>query len=118
MGKYYGNVGYRETVETEPGVWVDEIIDYPYYVDVIKNYVHSAFSEHVTTIKTPECSNSISIVANPYAYEHFHNIVYAEYMGAKWVVTNVDATQYPRLILSLGGIYNGEDPTDSSSDSD
>lgn len=116
MAKYFGNVGYRETVETDPGIWEEVITPHPYYGDVIKNYVRYTFGEHTTTIKTPECSDSISIVADPYAFEHFHNMVYATYMGTKWTITNVDV-QYPRLILNLGGVYNGEDEIDSSSDS-
>ena len=108
MNRYFGEIGYRETIETEPGIWEETITPRNYYGDIVKNYARNAFSEHVTTIKNPECSNSISIVADPYAFENFHNIVYATFMGTKWVVTNVDATQYPRLILSLGGVYNAE----------
>lgn len=118
MAKYFGNVGYRETVETEPGIWEETIVPHPYYGDTIKNYVRTSYVDYTTTIKTPECSNSISIVADPYAFENFHNIVYAEYMGTKWVVSNVDASQYPRLVLALGGVYNDEQQTDSSSEID
>lgn len=108
MARYCGYVGFRETSETEPGIWEEEIVEKKYYGDVVRNYVRQKYEEHTTTIKTPECNNSISIVANPYALNNFHNIVYATFMGTKWVVSNVDASQYPRLVLSLGGVYSGD----------
>lgn len=115
MAKYYGEVGYRTTVETEPGIW-EEVIDnsHKYYGDVLKNYTRNDNNTYISTVKSPICNNSISILADPYAFENFQNIIYAEYMKAKWVVTNVDV-QYPRLILTLGGVYN-EESTNSTSD--
>lgn len=115
MAKYFGNVGYRATVETEPGIWEETIVDRPYYGDVLRNYVRNDFNSSLTTTnRTPTCNNSISILADPYAFENFHNIAYAVYMGTKWTVSNVEV-QYPRLILSLGGVYSGENKTDSPS---
>jgi hypothetical protein len=32
-------------------------------------------------------------------------MLYVEFMGTKWKITNVEV-QYPRLILSVGGVYN------------
>lgn len=105
MARYYGAIGFKESYESEPGIWIDQIKEGHYYGDTVKNYVREGWSDHTTTIKTPICGNSISIVADPYAFENFHNIVYAEFMGTKWMVSNVDV-QYPRLILALGGVYS------------
>lgn len=107
MARFYGNIGFRSTYESERGVWDEKIIDRPYYGDVMKNYVRNGFDSYTTTIKTPICNNTISVVADAYANENFHNIVYVEFMGAKWSVSNVE-DQRPRLILTLGGVYNGE----------
>ena len=52
-------------------------------------------------------ANQISIVADPFANQHFHNMRYVAYMGAKWKVTTVEV-QRPRLILTIGGLYNGK----------
>ena len=30
---------------------------------------------------------------------------YVEFMGAKWKISSVEV-QYPRLILTVGGVYN------------
>lgn len=50
-------------------------------------------------------SNEFSIVADPFAYANFHSMRFIEYMGAKWKISNVEV-QYPRLILTVGGVYN------------
>lgn len=106
MAKYFGNIGYRTTAEVEAGIWEETIVERKYQGELVKNYFRSRFGEYTTTIKSPECNNSISILADPYAFENFHNIVYAEFMGTKWTVSNVEV-QYPRLILVLGGAYSG-----------
>ena len=51
-------------------------------------------------------SNDISILSVPYAVNNFHSMRYIEFMGAKWKVSDVEV-QYPRLLLTLGGLYNG-----------
>ena len=109
MARYYGDIGFRTSseVEDEDGIWEETIVPRKYYGDVVRNYVRNSYTDGMTTIKTPECNNSISIVADPYANENFHNIVYATFMGTKWAVSNVEV-QYPRLILALGGVYNDE----------
>jgi hypothetical protein len=50
--------------------------------------------------------NSISIVGNEYALEHYLSIRYVEWAGELWTVANVEI-QRPRLILRLGEVYNG-----------
>ena len=50
-------------------------------------------------------SNEFSIIADPFAYENFQNMRYIVFMGAKWKITSVEV-QYPRLILTVGGVYN------------
>jgi hypothetical protein len=50
--------------------------------------------------------NSISIVADAYANEHFFAIRYIQWAGVLWTVSDVEV-QSPRLLLRLGGVYNG-----------
>lgn len=103
MSKFYGAVGYAETVETSPGVWEEQITERNYYGDVIRNTRRLQGADKVND--DINISNEISIVADPYANDHFYAIRYVVFQGAKWKVSNVDV-QYPRLILSLGGLYN------------
>lgn len=103
MSKFYGAVGYAETVETSPGVWEEQITERNYYGDVIRNTRRLQGADKVND--DINISNEISIVADPYANDHFYTIRYVVFQGAKWKVSNIDV-QYPRLILSLGGLYN------------
>lgn len=102
--KWYGIIGFGETVETKPGVWEDKITPRAYYGDVTRNARMLQSSGQVND--NINVSNLISVVADPYANQNFHAIRYVEFMGTKWKVSNVDV-QYPRLILTVGGVYNG-----------
>lgn len=104
MARFHGRVGYGESQESAPGVWVDNIVEREYFGDVLRNTRHSSEGEHLN----PNLSvrNSISIVADSYATDHFHAIKYVEYSGTLWTVSDVEV-QRPRLILRLGEVYNG-----------
>lgn len=104
MAKYYGEIGFATTSEDAPGVWVEHMAKRNYSGDVLNNTRRLEFPEKVDA--DINISNRISIVADPYAKLNFHSMRYAVYMGTKWIITSVEV-QYPRLILSLGGIYNG-----------
>ena len=106
MAKWCGKVGYAITAETEPGIWEETIIEKDYYGDVISNRYKRQNSENVN--EDINLTITISIVADPFAYQHCANMAYVEYMGAKWKVTDIDPIQRPRLILTIGGVYNGE----------
>ena len=105
MAKYYGVIGYSDTVEVEPGIWDEEITTKPFSGDEVRNTSRYQSSGGVND--DINISNSISIIADPYASENFHHMRYAEFMGTKWKITNVEV-KYPRLILTLGGVYNGK----------
>lgn len=104
MAKFYGVIGYAATVETEPGIYEEQIVEIEYMGDVLRNTRRlregSKINDDITI------SNQISIIADPYASNNFHTMRYVTFMGAKWKVSEVDV-QYPRLILTLGGLYNG-----------
>ena len=105
MGKFYGSIGYAETVETSPGVWVEQITERKYYGDVNRDSRRLQSANQLND--NINVSSEISIVADPYAYNHFHLMRYVEFMGAKWKVSTVEPKP-PRLILTLGGLYNGQ----------
>lgn len=103
MAKYYGVVGYAETVETAPSVYEEQITERPYFGDIIRNTRKSQDSGQVND--SINVSNEISIIADPYANMNFHAMRYIVFMGTKWKIVNVEV-QYPRLILTFGGEYN------------
>jgi hypothetical protein len=104
MNRFYGKVGYGVTVETAPGVWEDVITEFPYYGDVIRNSLK--FKEGQSVNNDLTVGNSISVVADAYANEHFFAIRYVVWRGTYWAVDEVEV-QSPRLLLRLGGVYNG-----------
>lgn len=104
MAKWCGIIGYAEQVETTPGVWSEQVIERKYYGDVIRNNRRLQSAGKLND--DINVGNEISIIADPFANNNFHSMRYVEFMGTKWKVTTVDV-QYPRLILSLGGVYNG-----------
>lgn len=105
MAKYYGSIGYEDTKEIRPGVWKETIIEKRYSGDVIRNTRRLQNGESLND--NISISNQISIISDPYAYQNFHKIRYITWMGTKWKVSSVDV-QYPRLILDIGGVYNGD----------
>ena len=103
MAKWYGKIGYAETVETEPGLWEELITEREYYGDTIRNTRRLQSSGGVND--NVNIANEISIVADPYANQNIYAMRYAEFMGTKWKITSVEV-QYPRLILEIGGLWS------------
>lgn len=106
MGKWFGKVGYAVTEETEPGIWEEVITEREYYGDITTDRWKRQNSGEVND--NINLSNVISIVADTFAYQNCSNMIYVEIMGAKWKISDIDVSQRPRLILTVGGVYNGE----------
>lgn len=118
MAKYHGNIGFRVVSEDPPdsGIWKETIAK--------KEYSGTVLDDTRRVVVTTDSVNPdlnitarISIVANKYAMENFHSIRYAEYLGAKWNVISAQPS-FPRIILNLGGLYNGQDENESSGTSE
>lgn len=107
MARFYGKVGYGFSEETATDVYEDKIVEKSYYGDVTRNTRRWEKGDNIND--NLNINNQISIVADAYAYAHFYAMKYVEWMGAKWKVTNVEV-QRPRLLLTLGGVYNGPTP--------
>ena len=104
MAKTAGFIGYGVETEIKPGVWENGPVEKALYGDLIKNSKRNTNGEGLND--NIVINNQISILADPYAREHFHQIIYVRFMGASWKVTDV-TVELPRLILNLGGVYNG-----------
>lgn len=106
MAKFYGKIGFGEPVEIRPGIYEPQITERNYSGDFIRNTTQWSNSQESTNDDL-KLNNQISILADPYANNHYHTMKYVDIMGAKWKITNVEP-KYPRLILSIGGVYNGK----------
>ncbi|MCA9392287.1 hypothetical protein KC614_03735 [candidate division WWE3 bacterium] len=107
MPKFYDKVGYSTGSVESPvgsGVWVGNIVEKAYYGDISKQTRNLEPGEPINS--DISVSNTISIVADAYAFENFMNIKYIWWNGVVWTVTSVDVRP-PRLVLSLGQVYNG-----------
>lgn len=104
MAKWFGKVGYAIPTEVTPGVWEDVITEYDYCGDINRNLDRLQSSEQLND--NVKIENEISIVADQFARQNFYAIRYVVYEGIKLKISSVQVS-YPRLILSLGGVYNG-----------
>lgn len=107
MTRYFGKVGYGATVDKGDGVWDVDITERSYQGDVIKpsrRYLADAKVNNNRIV-----GNAISIVADGYANNHLLDIRYVEWMGELWEINRIES-EPPRLILWLGGVYNGPTP--------
>lgn len=106
MAKIRTIVGYGFTKEKTPGVWKMHKIERIYIGDTQRL---SRSLQGADKLNDDISLNmQLSIVADPYAYENFMYIRYAEVSGVKWRVTAVEV-QYPRLTLTLGEVYNDDE---------
>ena len=105
MAKFYGSIGYAIMTEIRPGVHKEQISERSHFGDVLQNILKVQSSGDLNDNVT--VANRISIVADPFANENFHAMRYVEFMGSKWKIEKVEVA-YPRLILTIGGVYNGQ----------
>ena len=103
MAKFCGVIGYVRTIEASKGIYEEIVTENEYYGDVIKNTRRLSGTDKVNNDVV--ISNRFSIIADPFANHNFHAMRYIVFMGAKWKITEVEV-QYPRLILTVGGLYN------------
>ena len=106
--KFFGKVGFIIHEETAPGVWTEKVTEGEYYGDV--NRVSKRFESSTDKLNEDlNVNNEISIVADAFATQNFQQIRYVEWMGVKWEVPSVTLDpDRPRLTLTVGGVYNGE----------
>lgn len=102
--RWYGAIGYATDVEIKPGVWVPQIVDRKYQGSLFKN--KTALQQTAEINSGITFNHSLSVIADPFAYENYYSIKYVTYLNKKWIVTNI-VMEYPRMTLTLGGMYNG-----------
>lgn len=110
MAKWFGAIGFTETIEDPPGsdVWVPQVYERNYYGDVLRNIRKNRISSGVND--DIDISNQLSIISDTHAMEHMQEMTYITWMGARWKIVSVEI-QFPRLILELGGVWNGPTPS-------
>lgn len=107
MARFYGEIGFGETVEGPDGVWNDVIEEKPYFGDVVR--IARTLQAGMSVNDDISVGNSISIVADAYASEHIFAMRYVRWQGVLWKIEEVQVER-PRLLLRLGEVYNGPTP--------
>lgn len=109
MARYYGKIGFAVSVESQPGsgVWINDIVERTYYGDVIRSrakWDHTADSINDRFTLTDQ----FRIVADAFAYENIGRMRYITYKGEYWSIASADDTARPRIVIEIGGVWNGE----------
>lgn len=104
MAKFSGDIGYAISTETSPGVHTNVITRKKYLGDILKN--SRKWSSEPQVNDSILIQNRISIISDSFALANWSFMKFVEYGGACWEISNVDI-QHPRLILTLGSVYNG-----------
>lgn len=106
MTKLYGKVGFVETVETAPGVWGPLETVRPYYIEATRN--GRRYETGASTNDDLLVNSYVTMIADPFALEHVSMLKWIELYGVNWRVSSAEIS-YPRITLTLGGVYNGVD---------
>ena len=83
MGRFYGAIGFVETVEQSPGVYVPKVTERTYHGDLIARRVRLEETSETTNTNF-KLNNDISIVADKFAKENFGFMQYVVFCGIKW----------------------------------
>lgn len=104
MSKFYGNIGFVKVEETSADVYESFETVVPYIGDITRNQRRWTNGESVN--ENLEVSNEISIVLDDFLQENMGFLKWVEFLGSKWKVNSI-TLKYPRIVLTLGGVYNG-----------
>lgn len=107
MTRFFGKVGFAQS--TRSGGVVENIItERDYYGDILRSMRY--FRDSDSILGEVSQQTRISIVADAHALGNYEDIKYVEKRGALWTVESIEEAERPRLILVLGGKYNGPVP--------
>lgn len=112
--KFSGVIGfYKEDVETSPGIYNNVIVERPYKGDVYNpnyRFQNTSYQNDRLILE-----NRISVISDIFLQKNLESIRYVVWKGTKWEVSSVDLNSYPRAILNIGGVYNDNEGTETSS---
>lgn len=104
MARFAGEIGFVTSVETRPGVYMEQVVVRPYKGDITRKGLNVDTDSQVNA--DFRLSNILSVVADGFMYENFSHVRFVRWAGAVWAVTSAEFNR-PRLILYFGGVYNG-----------
>lgn len=111
MPKFSGKIGFGYEVEVSPGVFDLAIVERSYLGDVVREALERVGGQ--TVLGESKTANSFNIVGDAYSYTNFMDMKYVLWNGRYYEVRQTELKQRPRMLIRIGGRYNGptaEDP--------
>ena len=105
MAKFSGEIGFKFQPDIgSVGVWEPTITEKHYYGDIVNDVYKWNDGSKVNS--DLNISNKFSIVANSFAVDNLGCMAYVKWRGVKWRIITAEIFG-PRIILYIGGLYNG-----------
>lgn len=104
MSIYCGKIGFVFSDEVRPGVFQNKVIEKQCFGNILSLSKKTGSDSKI--VDDIIIDSRISILGEPYIHENLPHIKYLTYMGNKWKVSSVIPADYPRLTITLGGVYN------------
>ena len=110
MAQYSGMLGYvMPAKEDPPGIWkpsavVEKLGRGDLIGQTINNEDVGGLSDGITI------NNQLSIIMDPFVNKNLESLKYVILYGTRWEIKSMTINR-PRVILTLGGVYNGEYPS-------
>jgi len=104
MAKFHGTIGYIRTEETAPGVFTEVVTERAYTGDIIRNSRRFEGGQNMN--ETLTVNNRFSVIADEFAFGNYPTMRYISWNGVKWEIMSFEV-DHPRIIITVGGIYNG-----------
>lgn len=103
MARFFGQVGYVTQVETVPGVWQNLEKVRKMKGDIIRQNSNNRGSSQLHDDVV--LNHRISLIGDAYCFDNYFNLKWVKMDTKKWKVVGVEI-QRPRIIVSLGGLWN------------
>ena len=103
MPKCSGVIGYALAGETQPGVWTEGITEKKYIGEIVKDNRRIVDQGEING--SINISNNISIISNRFMLDNMEYMRYLTFNKSKWKISSVEIKP-PRIIITLGGLYN------------
>lgn len=102
MSRFSGKLGFVMTQETEEGVWLENVVEFPAKGTIRSLYVRNDNASSVNT--NLRLTNEVSILLDSKIQTYLETLKYVVFKGSKWEVQSI-GVNYPRLTINLGGLY-------------
>lgn len=109
MARFSGMIGYVQSMPdpTYPSVFVDTVVERKRFGDIIRE--HSKWQPNQSLNDDIEVTNRVSIVADKFSMDNLGYMKYVTLYGQRWCIKSV-TIEHPRIIIQVGGLYNGPTP--------